>query len=556
MTTTRVVLLIAVAFVFLVALVSLGIFERIPHVEDEAAYWFQAQVFAQGQLSVPTPAHRLSYWSPFVIDLDGQRFGKYPPGFPLLLSLGMLAGMPWAVNAVLGSLSLVLLADLGRKIYSPTVGLVAAALGLTCPALLVAASSLLSHAASIFLVTLFMDAFVRMDAACQSAGSPIQRDRAVVRRWMWAILAGLAVGFLFITRPYDAIGVGLPFAACLLTRLTRQSRRDWLAPGVALVAVAGLVAVMLPLYWYLLSGHPFYDPYLAVFPYDRPGFGPQVGNGGYTLADAWFNLKCNLERMAAGFLGWPWITNVILAGVPFASGVAYVLGRRLTTMTPCGSQSASGGEDVRRFPPFHCAGKRLVGEGGVRYAICTWDVLLPATFASVALLYTTYWFYGGHDGGFPRYWLPALPALLLLTARGVDITAVTLRRLGARLTHTVLRGVPLALFYMTIAGLVAYNAFIFLPPELATFHRRYGVTAAPLEVARRAGIRHALVFVEGVQHWNDFAAFFAANSPMLDSNVVYAAYRDPVQAKSVRALFSERECYVQRGDRLDVCVAF
>ena len=44
----RLPVLIAIVFFLLVALVSLGVFERIPHVEDEAAYWFQAQVFARG----------------------------------------------------------------------------------------------------------------------------------------------------------------------------------------------------------------------------------------------------------------------------------------------------------------------------------------------------------------------------------------------------------------------------------------------------------------------------------------------------------------------------
>ena len=282
MTANRLVLLIAAVFILLVALISHGIFERIPHVEDEAAYWFQAQVFAQGRLAVATPPYAASYWSPFVIDYNGLRFGKYPPGFPLLLALGMFVGAPWAVNALLGAFSLILLADLGRRVYSSAVvpcrrrgdvGLLAAALALTCPALLVSASSLLSHTASIFWATLFLWAFERMGGARRADNRSAQIGSTGGN---WAAIAGFALGFLFITRPYDAIAVSLPFAVYLLTRLAGRRRRAWLMSTLVLAVVAGLVAAALPAYWYYLSGRLLYDPYLSVYPYDRPGFGPTL----------------------------------------------------------------------------------------------------------------------------------------------------------------------------------------------------------------------------------------------------------------------------------------
>jgi 4-amino-4-deoxy-L-arabinose transferase-like glycosyltransferase len=513
--------LIAAAFILVTALVSLGVFERIPHVEDEAAYWFQAQVFAQGQLAAPTPPHRLAFWSPFVIDHNGLRFGKYPPGFPLLLAVGMLAGAPWAVNAALGALTLILIADLGRRIYSGTVGLLAAALGLTCPALLVAAGGLLSHAAAMCMAALFLWAFSAVRDVC--------RSNAGRRAAAWAAIAGGGLGFLFITRPYDAVAVGLPFAVYLLWRLAGPQRRLWLVPAMVLAAVSGLIGLSLLLYWYALSGEWFYDPYLAVFPYDRPGFGPDVGYGGYTLAEAWFNLRFNAARMVTGLLGWPGFLNVVPLAVPFVAAMVRTVRRH--------SQSRA----TSRFS--------------------TWDGLLLATFVSVAAMYTTYWYYGGHDGGFPRYWLPALPALLLLSGRGLDIVATAMhpvprasasgaQRDGAR---PVLRRLPLLTLRMAVIALVAYNVVVFLPPELARFRGRYGVTAAPLETVRRAGLHHALVFVAGAPDWNDFAVFFAANNPTLDSDVVYARYRNPIEASAIRAAYPDRTCVLQVGDRLAPC---
>ena len=66
------------------AWVSDGVFERIPHSEDEFAYLWQAE----GQISQPSPEKPKTFLNPFVVDHDGQRSAKYPPGWPAALSIG------------------------------------------------------------------------------------------------------------------------------------------------------------------------------------------------------------------------------------------------------------------------------------------------------------------------------------------------------------------------------------------------------------------------------------------------------------------------------------
>ncbi|MCB0213650.1 MAG: hypothetical protein KDJ52_30190, partial [Anaerolineae bacterium] len=105
-----------VAFV-VITLISHHIFEHVPHSEDEVAYLFQAKVLAENRLTVPTPPQAHAFWSPFVIDYEQQRFGKYPPGWPLLLSLGIRLGAPWLVNAGLATVSLALIGWLGYRYY-------------------------------------------------------------------------------------------------------------------------------------------------------------------------------------------------------------------------------------------------------------------------------------------------------------------------------------------------------------------------------------------------------------------------------------------------------
>ena len=74
--------------VVMTAVISRTVFERMPHLEDELAYLYQAKVFASGHIVAEIPEPRRSYWQPFVVDdvENGTRFGKYTPGWPLALS--------------------------------------------------------------------------------------------------------------------------------------------------------------------------------------------------------------------------------------------------------------------------------------------------------------------------------------------------------------------------------------------------------------------------------------------------------------------------------------
>jgi hypothetical protein len=483
-------LLICAAAFFLAALISQGIFERIPHVEDEAAYLFQAQVFAQGRLSVPTPPYPSSYWSPFVLDHQGRRFAKYPPGYPLLLSLGVRVEEPWIVNALLGSLTIWFIAQSGRRIYSPTTGLLAATLALTCPVFLAESASLLSHPTSVFFTTLFLWSFAML----------IRKPTGGPRRY--AVVAGLALGYLTITRPYDAIGISLPFALCGLI-LSLRGDRALLQNTIIATAIILLFGLLMPVYWHELTGN-FANPYRLIWPYDRPGFGPDVGLAGHTLATGLLQARFNLRALATSLLGWPGYLNVLFLCLPF------------------------------------------VLRPGDR-----WNYLLLAGFASLVDLHITYWYYGGHDAGFPRYYYAALPMLLLLTARGIETTTVALHHLFLRARSTPsLSKLPI---YMALVALVLYNVLAFLPTRLSAFRGKSGITTAPLEVARDAGISNAIVFVTDYEYWWDFAVFFAANSPTLNSDVVYAIYRNKRQAHSVKELYADRRCYVQRQGRLFPC---
>ncbi len=117
------------------AVVSRVVFERLPHLEDEFAYLYQARMFARGDLYIDTPRPLATYWQPFLVDLDHngdgireRRFGKYTPGWPMVLAVGELLNASWMLNAWLAMLTIALVYRLGREIYNPETGAIAAIL--------------------------------------------------------------------------------------------------------------------------------------------------------------------------------------------------------------------------------------------------------------------------------------------------------------------------------------------------------------------------------------------------------------------------------------------
>lgn len=192
------------------ALISRLVFERLPHLEDEYAYTFEARTLARGDMVIPSPPTRRAYWQPFVIDRDGLRFGKYPPGWALLLAFGTLAGQEWVVNALLSALTVALVyaigCDLfGRGRYGRDVGLIGAALAAFSPMALLLDATLMAHTSALFLGTLTLWAYLRLEKAIEAKTHALRAAPA-----LWAVTCGAALGLLTANRPITGVAFALP----------------------------------------------------------------------------------------------------------------------------------------------------------------------------------------------------------------------------------------------------------------------------------------------------------------------------------------------------------
>ena len=296
----RIALLFSLTAILFSALVGEKVFEGIPHLEDELAYVWQAQVIAHGQLSLASPKDAPSFFVPFVVDYQGRRFSKYPLGWPILLAVGVKLGARGLVNPLLAGLGVWLIYLLGKRLVGPFASLLAAGLTLTSPFFLLNSGSLLSHPLGLVLSAAL--ALVWLDGF-GAPGAP--------RRWLPDLTAAGLVGALVITRPLTAAAVVLPFAVhglALFARGNRQARLHLMVMALLALGFCGLHFA-----WQAaLTGHALLNPYTLVWPYDRVGFGPGFGvhPEGHTLYQGLLNTLHSLEtgwRDLFGWAGFSWI---------------------------------------------------------------------------------------------------------------------------------------------------------------------------------------------------------------------------------------------------------
>jgi len=341
------------------------VFEELPHVEDEFANLWQASVMAEGKIALPSPPEPPSFLVPFVVDHRGLRFGKYLPGWPATLALGVATGAPYAVNPILAGVAVWLTYRLGTRLAGVAAGLLAALLAGASPMVRMLSGTLMSHMLSVELTLAFSLGWFELFGR---GGDGVEARR--VPRGVLAAAAGLSLGLLVLTRPLTALGVALPFVLHGVWLLAR--RRGEVARDLARVAALALaVAALWPTWQWAQTGDPWRNLYTLWWPYDRVGFGPGIGvlESGHTLGQAWINTRHSLAAWRHDLFGWPFVSWIFL--------------------------------------PFGMWALRRRSEAWVAAAV----------FPSLIVVYLAYWVGSWLLG--PRYFVEAVPALAAVSAGGI-----------------------------------------------------------------------------------------------------------------------------------------
>jgi hypothetical protein len=253
----RLLVVVAVLNFALCLLVEFVTFRNFPNSGDEYSYFVSAELFARGKLSVPSPPLREFFDTTHIVN-DGKFYGKYPPGWPLVLAVGVLLGVPWIVNPVLGALTLAAIDRLARTHFSTEVANTAVLICLGNPYFIFNSASYFSHPACLLFVTLAI--YFALNCLCR----PQDRTSAVG--------LGLSAGGAFAARPFTTVVFLVPVVFFLaLRRLREPGATALLRPLVfAALPFAACFALFL-LYNKAQTGNAFLQPFQKYDPADTPG---------------------------------------------------------------------------------------------------------------------------------------------------------------------------------------------------------------------------------------------------------------------------------------------
>jgi len=563
---------------FMAAFVSRTIFERLPHLEDEVAYLYQARIFAGGNITIDTPQPRQAFWQPFIIDdtQTGQRFGKYTIGYPIVLAIGEVMGQSWLINALFAMLSVALVYRLGETLFNADVGLVGAGLLSFSPMALLLNSTLMGHTVALAYTMAFIWAYWHIEQ-----GKP--------RIFRWASVAGITLGLLLITRPATTIAIALPFVVWAILRLARTLLSGGIAPVLRevrpylLLSVLTLsIGALTPLFNTIATGNPRENLYTRIWSYDTLGFGECCGRNIHTLEKGFRHARFDISLTASDLFGWEvgeitqahlvhlqtranyWL-NTGLSFIPLLIGVvtallwgahsykqgaarmialaSWVVGAVAWCIVPVVYLPASQIQDPTfswlwivlgllwsLFPLFAC-----VVFNASRSMVYTW--LFIGVALCIVILQMAYWI--GSQRYSTRYWYEALGAISLLSALGF----VWLMR-GRWLKMAV---------YGVFGVLLLYGFYDYSLPRINALYRFNNIGQDMLDaVKERAGDDPVLVLIRGEATgdnrimWSAYATLTASTSPYLDGQIVAARVYGDFEER-VRALFPDRRVILMEG---------
>jgi len=238
--------LIVVASVLLPLSVAYFVLDRFPNSGDEYSYLFEAHTLAGFRLWETPPALGTDLIPFRTWIFESKWVSQYPPGWPMVLSAGLLLCIPtWMVNALLGGGSVVALSALCRRVGDQFAAIIAVALFTLTPFYVMNAASYFAHTFSSLLILSF--------CLCLLPGGETVRGYRLVA-------AGAIAGWLAMTRYFDV----LPLLPAMLLWLALQRPAAW--PRIIALMAAGFIPflALLMIYHYQITGSPFRSAYFVI----------------------------------------------------------------------------------------------------------------------------------------------------------------------------------------------------------------------------------------------------------------------------------------------------
>ncbi|MDR4496971.1 MAG: glycosyltransferase family 39 protein [Candidatus Scalindua sp.] len=489
----RFVIIAALWVTSLAVILSIFSYERHPHIADEVGYLLHAKYFANGMLTMPAPPVQEA----FNIDLmqyEADRwYSPVPPGWPAILSLGVIIGAPWIVNPILAGINVLLAYTLIRALYDRNTARISILLLSVSPWYLFMSMNFLTHT---FTLT------------CSLVGAVAVIRARRTGKILWGCIGGIAVGMLFQVRPLDGLVIASLLGLSVIGIIGGKRLKITSIGAFALGAIfLGLVALS---YNNHLTGNPLKNPINAyadkVF---RPnanalGFGPDRGLDtsegwahdpfpGHGLLDVLVNSNLNTFSVNIELFGWS-TGSLILMALMFFSG------------------------------------RKRKSD----YLMITVIVLIVGT-------YSLYWFSGGPDFS-ARYWYLTIIPCVVLTVRGIHVLTDKIRLDSER---TINDSSIVVLGVLLVISLTLINFFPWR--AIDKYHHYRGMRPDIRHLANEYGFGKSIVLIRGDRH-PDYASAATYNPVNLHECVpVYAWNRNTEVRAQVLKVYHDRPVWFVDG---------
>jgi len=484
----RFALLAAVWVTALAAVLSFFVYQRHPHVPDEVAYLYHARYFASGALTLPAPSVPDAFSIYLIPYKENRWYSPFPPGWPLVLAIGVLLGVPWLVNPVLAGLNVLAIYIFLWEIYDRRTARMAVLLLCISPWYVFMGMNFMAHT---FTLT------------CALAASLAVAWARRTGKAMWAWLAGSAAGMVSLIRPLDGLAVAGLLGLWAIGVRGRRLKTSSIATFVLGSIVVG--AAILP-YNKFLTGNPMVFPLTAYYDkYYGPktnalGFGPERGLGwpidpfpGHSPTDALINANLNTFSINIELFGWSTGSLIMVALLLFS--------------------------------------------GAMRRS----DYLMLAVVAAIFATYSLYWFSGGPDFG-ARYWYLMIVPCVALTVRGIQFLK---RMFEAAPTGSSDKGTWVIVAVLSLCMLTLVNYFPWR--AIDKYHHYLRMRPDIRYLAKEYGFGRSLVLIRGNSH-PDYASAWIYNPLDLRADApVYAWDRNPEVRAEVLKAYPDRPVWLVNG---------
>ena len=237
---------------------------------------------ASGNLWVLPPPVHSGFKVDHILMTESRWHSMYPPGWPILLSIGWLFGNPWIINPIITFIATIGVWRIAKTVFDKEVAWLASALFCVSPFVLLMGSGQMAHTSAMCAAIWCV---AELFAAFQSGK---------IKNYF---LAGVLAGILFLIRPFSSIFL---FPAFLWSAIRTPKQTLWSVLG-------GIPFVILFLAY---NSYAFGDPLLAGYPKDS-SWQPITFSGRFFFD----NFSWYIRTLSGSVWRWPWPDLLIL--IPF-----------------------------------------------------------------------------------------------------------------------------------------------------------------------------------------------------------------------------------------------